>query len=121
MKLIKKITSLSLLLIFVLPLGYQSIHMVLHHGDEHSDHHHTCIHSSYRTSQKDTAEFDQSKQYETCLICSFEFTNFQLQSLPVHSFERNLFKEVDEKRLFDQYYFYTEGVISLRAPPLHLS
>lgn len=103
--------AISFLLIFVIPIIYQPVHIVLHHSDDGSECSHQC-----RTTKKKTG-FPGVQKDNHCFICEYEFTVTDLPEENGTTFSENCFAELKVAREQKSAVNEEFNLISPRAPP----
>lgn len=120
---IKKHTALFFLLVFTVPVIYQTVHILQHHANH--DIHHAC--ENHHEEQEKTSNipedtntlyFISTSNEKQCVICEYTFTInqipviYQLAASTSHSIEiKSNYKNVNHS-------WFELSAISPRAPPL---
>jgi hypothetical protein len=112
----RKHIAIILIGIFIFPVAFQSVHIVRHHGHEHSACLHICkIHSEYQGSYIQTPEKDKH-----CPICEYKFAINNLPSVSVYEANIPIIKLALDETIIGHPYLEVIESKSPRAPPLSL-
>jgi hypothetical protein len=105
----KRHIAIFLLLVFVLPIGYQPVHIILHHS------HYFYIHDCpVKHTQNAGPLFEKNNH---CYICEYEFTVIDLPKVHIDSYSEILLCELFPSKIQVIFYPEIDLQVSPRAPP----
>ncbi|MCU4158336.1 hypothetical protein J1N10_20345 [Carboxylicivirga sp. A043] len=81
---LKKHIALWLTGLFIFPILYQPLHVVLHHSSRHA-HHHCCAHKhcQVHANPKQSNAIKVSSAEDTCPICDYHFATKDVANPPI--------------------------------------
>ncbi len=117
MNLVRKISSVLMLLVFTFPIGYQAHHILTRHADfENFVRHNSCCHAGPVEIPEDDGQAF-STPGKKCLVVDFEYTTYE------HSTDNNpkyrIYSHSDQNIFPAETYnvFFRGSNEQLRAPP----
>lgn len=111
-----------LLCLFVFPILFQSLHVLLHHSGDKNVHHHCCSHETCQVliKHKQNDGISLTKGEDKCAICDYHFVTKNLVDITVVVGAIPLIKCNYETITKQQKYHSALSNKSSRAPPVHI-